>query len=179
MFQDVETFAAIAAGVQSYAIALAVVIGGIWTAWVFWIQRRTAVGVDLQVTQFEVSEEMRPHILITVSITNQGARSTRLVWEQEPLFLSKMTVPLNGSPSFQFVSKTAIAFGLDSGKRGVERSTGLRPGDKKKYEVMMSVDSPGLYQAMFLARAEPEHIIKRKKAIGDIEWKALGHVFVK
>lgn len=179
MFHDIETFVAIAKGVQSCAIAIAVVIGGMWTAWVFWLQRRTAVGIEIHVTQLEMSTEERPIILISVTITNLGTRATRLVWEREPVSIAKMTVPVKGSPSLQFVSKASICFMSVTGDVKIERSTGLRAGDRKTYEVVMSVDSPGLYQATFMARAEREHIAFRQKAIGTIEWKALGYVVVK
>ena len=70
MFENLETFGALAAAVQNYAIAGAVIIGGIWTAWVFWFQRRSAVGIEIHVTQLEMPMRDNYHILITIKLEN-------------------------------------------------------------------------------------------------------------
>ncbi len=178
MFQDIETFKTIADGVQSYAIVIAVLIGGMWTAYVFWLQRRPAVGIAICVKQFPIPTEKRPHILVSLTITNHGTRDTRLVWGMEPIILAKVTVPVQGSPSLEFVSRASIPFMSDVGDQRVERSTGIRPGDSKHYEVVVSVDTPGLYQATFMAQAAPTHISIQRRAVGPIEWKAMSYVVV-
>lgn len=178
VFQDIETFRAIAAGVQSFAIATAVVIGGLWTVYVFWLQCRPAVGIDIRARQLTIPAESRPHVLVSVTITNKGARASRIVWGREPITLARVAVPVQGSTLLEFVTRASIAFISDAGDQKVERSTGIRPGDSKQYEVVVSVDTPGLYQATFMAEAAREHISARRRAIGPIEWKAMSYVVI-
>ena len=178
MFQDIETFRAFAASLQSCAVVLAVFIGGIWTAYVFWIKRRSAVGIDICAKQLPIPNEKLRHILISLTMTNKGTRDTRLVWKKEPIILAKLTVSVQKHPSLEFVSSTPISFMSDSKEAYDEVSTGIRPGDSKKYEVVVIVDTPGMYQVLFIAEPQREHISIRNRAKGPIKWKAMCYVVI-
>jgi len=179
VLEDIEIFRSIAAGIQSLAIAVAVIIGGIWTAYLFRLQRRSALGIDISGAQLAIPGDDRPHILVSLTITNRGNRDTRLVWNDKPVTVSKMKVPDHGSPSLEFVSKAPIVLLSESGDQLIERSTGIRPGDSKKYEAISSVDTPGLYQLTFMAEAVREHTTESKRAIGRIDWKATSHIVIR
>jgi hypothetical protein len=175
----IEIFTSISSGIQSLALTIAVIIGGIWTAYMFKLQRRSALGIDISGTQLAIPGDDRPHILISLTITNRGNRETRLVWNDKPVSMAKVMAPIHESPLIELVSRTPISFLSESGEQLVEMSTGIRPGDSKHYEVITSVDTPGLYQLIFMAEADREHTTESKKAIGRISWKAMSHIVIR
>ena len=179
MLQAIEAFRSIASSIQSIAIVVAVIIGGIWTAYVFKLQRRSALGIDISGTQLAIPGNDRPHILVSLTITNRGNRDTRLVWSETPVSVAKVVVQVHGSPLLKLVSKTPISFLSESGEQLIERSTGIRPGNSRHYEVITSVDTPGVYQLTFMAEADREHTTESKKAIGRIDWKGTSHIVIR
>jgi hypothetical protein len=108
MFDYAEAFRSLAAGVQSCAIAGAVVIGGIWTVWLFRLQRRSALGVEVAVRQLEPQSAKTLHILITIKLQNHGSRPTRLTWESEPITLARLSFAGRHDPSLELISTGPI-----------------------------------------------------------------------
>jgi hypothetical protein len=178
VLQDIEIFKNIASGIQSLAIAVGVIIGGIWTFYMFRLQRRSAIGIDISGTQLAIPGGEPPCILVSLTITNHGNRPTRLVWNEKPVCVAKVSTPADGSSVIKFILRTPISFLSESGQQLIERSTGIRPGDSKHYEVITSVDTPGLYQLTFMAEVDKEHITESEKAIGRLSWKATSHIVI-
>ena len=196
MFKYAETFRQVATGLQSLAVVVALIIGGVWTFFVFRAQlsisrarasldklnreleRSSAIGIQISAQQLCIPEDKDRYVLATVTITNRGNRNTRLVWDRQPLSAAKVRLHEHSDALLKEVSRTAIYFLSESGKRLVERSAGFRVGDERRYEAVLPVESPGLYLVTFLAKVDNEHLTDPERAIGRIDWKAMCHVVV-
>jgi hypothetical protein len=85
MFDSVETFRSFAAGIQSYAIAIAVFVGGVWTAWLFRLQRRSAVSIDVRLTQLQIAESKDFHILVRAPCVRVVVASNEAVKDESKI----------------------------------------------------------------------------------------------
>ena len=198
MFQDAEMFRHVAAGLQSLAVVIGLVIGGVWTFIVFRAQlsisraratldklnreleRNSAIGLEISAQQLNIPEDDNRYVLATLTITNRGNQNTRLVWDHKPLSVAIVRFQQRSDDVLLAeVSRTAIYFLTESGKRLEERSAGIRVGDKKRYEAVLPVYSPGLFLVTFLAAVDEEHLTDAERAIGRIDWKSMCYVVVR
>jgi len=169
LFRDHERFKNISAGFQSIAIGVAVLVGGIWAAYVFRAELRleharlTAESMELknredtrkaEVVRFDTEPQIEQvasdmgsmrYLSVLVTISNPCSKEIWLNLEGEPVTATKVTLAKSGEklygPTF---AASAERIGPD-GHRVKLSTLYVNPGDKESLPFLLVVDQPGLY----------------------------------
>lgn len=168
MSMDVDRFKSIAAGVQSIALSLAVVVGGIWTLYTFSafeeIDRRQAELetvrrglVERGILDIGMTTRQEPgdaggqrYLVVTVEITNRGNRSEALRWDAGGLLAARTGIASDGR---QVQGSPVQARYARVG--GEPESSTILPGQTRRFPFLLGLDAAGMYLLQFEAEVSP------------------------
>ena len=200
LLNDHERFKNISSGVQSLVIACAVVIGGVWTAYVFDAQlsvenaraqlqklqtelsRRPVLDFELSAKQISVTgEDDAPNVFVTITIRNSGNSDTRINWEPSPIFYGKIQSFNDPDYTIKSASTSKLYVINESGGLNYIEGTGVRVGEKKQYQALFRTEGPGVYLITFRVSAVPEHIVGKEKILDlkSVYWTPSTYVIIK
>jgi hypothetical protein len=188
---DLTNFKDLAAGIQSIAISVAVVIGGIWAIYRFLSLRELGrARVELKRLQralaeratLNISLSAHPHtdpngngyyIEVAASVSNVGNRTEILNWLEGGIY----TAPVIG----QKMGNVIFGAWIETKRGGRTRriSSTLAPSEVTVFSFLVPIVKPGLYYVVFSVSGSPEERkeLQREhervaKEIGMINWGA-------
>jgi hypothetical protein len=196
---NLTDFKDLAQGIQSLAVAAAVVAGGIWAIYRFWSLRELdKAKVELERLRKTMTERGTLNISVTArslsrpngdgyyielmaSLSNVGNRTEVLNWSDGGVY----TAPVEGQAKGNVIFGDWIETNL-VGLRGVRISSALAPAETRIYPFIIPIDNPGLYYVAFavvgtpeeMEQAMKEHDKVSKEKPGDIRWFAETYVVV-
>jgi hypothetical protein len=166
-----ETFKDVMAGVQSIAIILAAVLGGVWTLYVFQafaqkdkasaeleeLNRRLqgiVIDTKLDAKQQKVAGDKDAYLSATVSLTNRGNQRTRLILA-EPLTVARLQV----GDKTEVMPKSLRRFPAVCTKADNKYTIYglmLRPNETIRLPFFVRVPERGLYLVEFYVEVDPD-----------------------
>lgn len=171
-------FANFASGIQSIAIALTVLVGGLWALFRFFslrsikqarlelevaersLRERGILDIQLEVSQ--LFSELGSFIAVKVTITNVGTGMEVINWSSSGVYALRVESIVGDALTF---SETSLR-----GHRGrrMENSS-IAPGETTRPALLIPVQEPGIYYVYFSAEAsrkETELSLKELSKIG-------------
>jgi hypothetical protein len=149
MASSYESFKNLAAGVQSWVLTIAVLVGGGWTLWTFrtlQVEERAKKELFAQAqinVDVTAKEELVPSgssvITATVKVTNTGGRNVLLDYGSKPLSIRRISFTQQGQSLFDEPVSQDVLWG----------SRVLRAGETDQYPLVLMVRSPGMYLVEF------------------------------
>lgn len=199
---DHERLKNLAASFQSVAVGLAVVGGGVWTAFTFSALRSR----DKALAELEESErKIRGEAVVTISfpdrpvthvvsggtavtlnarMENHGTRTTAVSFPESALRVARLRFD-TGAPAFDaFTSASIHKFDPNGQSVGWQDRTTLRPTEWKDVPFIFVVDLPGIYFCEFSGEVSPLDETRESKsgiwaaAPSSSIWKASTYVDV-
>lgn len=190
---DHERFKNIAAGFQSWLVSLALLVGGVWTVYVFHfslqIENSRAqlsklnrellespkLEIDLQVAAMRSPSKQKRYFECHLVVKNVGTKGTSLIFGEHSVVLSKVTVLDDGTAQWKVAQKLMVPTLDTTGGQGALKSLVALPGMTARTALLLAVDTPGLYVLSVQAkRSEAE--VREAKLTGapnsDILWGA-------
>jgi hypothetical protein len=165
MIVDHERFNNLCSAFQSIVLGIAVIVGGVWSAYVFnaslsvenakaqleklgnELNSRPALDIDINAEQLEDSENGRGVILINVSLSNHGNKDTRLNWGGYPIEVERVYFGKDGSQKLEHIVNLPLS----------HDSSGLRVNDKLELTTVVNLAAPNLYRVTFKSLAGENH----------------------
>jgi hypothetical protein len=161
----IEKFKDITAGLQSVAIIVVAIVGGIWTFYVFHIfaQKEKAqseledlkrklqlivIEVQLEAKQHRIANDKNRYIQVRADLANKGnLRTTLLLSDSLTLMRAKIGKEIELDPDS--LRKFSV---VSSRKENNFRAYGLvmRAGETQRIPFLLKVDDPGIYYLDFL-----------------------------
>jgi hypothetical protein len=163
-----EGFKNLCEGIQSIALTLAILIGGLWTLYIFnaqlqvenaraqlqktnrEIEPKTALQLDMSIAQLEVPADTGRYLSVMVKVQNNGSRDTVLKIDQAPLKVSRM-LPLSESGKWAY-EPPIVAYKLtitNAQTIAVVSSQTNFVHETDEIPFIVKVDRPGLYLVNF------------------------------
>jgi len=199
---DHEKFKNVAAGLQSLVIAIGLIAGGIWTAWIFH-QRREAQSAQLQIQELEARTRGRSSLHIELEVrqlgpptgstrtleilarvSNTGSRDTGLIFrERAPLTVSRVEVRDNNVVTFsEPIEAYAYHFSAD-GRPSRRAAQVLFAGDTDTIAFLAKLPGRGIYLVSFLAEPTEQDLKDTWSALGvrprsRTSWGTTRYIFV-
>jgi hypothetical protein len=169
-----ESFKDLAAGIQSWIISIAVLVGGGWTLYTFVALEMTKraekelfgqaqVNIKIAAKQEEI-ESGEPCVVAIVELTNAGGRNVFLDYSEKPFVVKRVSFDQAGNSYPREVLR----------QPNISASRVLRAGETVQYPFLVLVQDPGMYIVQFevpLPRAEMEEHLKRGGPEGKIYWQ--------
>ena len=171
--RDPDKFQKIAAGFQSWILAIAVLVGGGWTLFTFnsLLQIENSQAQLIKLTR-EIEETRRPELNLDVTplatqdstkrhffeariqLKNVGNKSTVLEFTKPPITIYRVRFSLDGQPMLSRMRSLNIP---------INESSGLRcwiadSGTLKHLNVVFYVDEAGIYLVRFEAKRQTPEI---------------------
>ena len=197
MSLDHEKFMKISEGLRNLAMTIAVIVGGLWTAYVFnaelhienaqatldklKLEASSAPSIDkqLDVEQLFVPGDSAYYLHISVQGTNTGNKSTTLNILKEPIKVAEVTLNNSEKPKFKIVATTDYYSPEGSKTANVV----IGAGETNKIPFVVKVNHPGLYLIEFEAQMESSDLTESIRAGADprfpTTWVAQKYVVVK
>lgn len=159
IIKEPERFQKISAGIQSIVITLAVVIGGIWTLYVFNSQLQVEnAHAQLQKLKRELNSQPNIEVLVqteTIQIPeteiryitgdfkfrNSGTRNTVIKLSAKPIMLSKVSIDIKGDINLNKLYEVSSYSAHDLRIRELT----VYPNMESLLPFIVRVDKPGLY----------------------------------
>lgn len=166
---DLKTISEI---VRSFAISIAVIIGGIWTLFTFNVlNRRKKAEAELRELEHKLSFEARLNITIdyeyfrndsdiilfvTVVIENVGTRDTSIYFnsDRKPLAVKKINFKNQSNNQGGFMVEIGIPY--DKTLTTLSRGSIVRPNEKLQLPFATLLGESGVYLAIFTALPKVE-----------------------
>lgn len=165
-YQDIEH---IASAIQSIAVTLAVILGGLWTWFTFHRLRLTKkaeveladlqqklsltalLNINVTATFHEVQGGSGYLILAQAKVDNVGTRRTSLLFpkNQKPFFAVRVQVEENGGLKIGHPIQSGIPYG--DGSNNFSKRSIVGPGARVELPFVFFVTQPGLYLVSFSA----------------------------
>jgi hypothetical protein len=189
-----EKFMNVAAGVQSWVVALGVFIGGIWTLYLYTalntkqralaefeeMRRKNHQGVviiEIKAEQEYIPDDPGRSIKINIQATNLGDRNTPLNLGGAPLTVAKLYPDNEGRLHIEWAKHTPIPY-LNREKLAKRdlRSNDLvesvdfellRAGQTVSFPTWFHVEGTGLYMIEFASELTGEELKMARQAAGD------------
>jgi len=182
IIRDPDRFEKVAAGIQSWLISAAILVGGAWTLYTFSsqlqvqnaraqltkVQReleaepRLEISIDTQ--QLGLQEKNTRYIVGQLTVRNVGNAATALVFDGRPMKLFKVTTG-NAGEAWILVRELEL--------RSSERATlgGLmcHASSTSSWSFISNVEKPGLYVIKFSATRKPDEAARVVKS-GSEKW---------
>jgi hypothetical protein len=173
----------IASAVQSIVLSIAVVAGGLWTAYTFdalnsrdkakaelreinrKLKEQALIEAHISAQQRELPGSNNFNIYIVIELTNKGNRNTKIKLGESPLAVThfKQIPGTDKSPAPKHYPILTFKDTSHS-KLGSLDYTVLRAGRTVRWVAWISADQPGLYLVSFQAELSPE---EQEVSIGD------------
>lgn len=179
LFRDAERLKDFAAACQSFAIAAGLIIGGAWTALVFYSRReaetskvqyeklqrelegRAVLHFDLSASEMSISERQRVMVVI-VKAENRGTRDVTVTFpEGHVAGMARVNWDKAGKllldpPTWGIV----LNFRSEGQQQQLVRSVGLtvRAGNSSELTTAIPISEPGLYLVSFNAKYAPREL---------------------
>jgi hypothetical protein len=145
-----ESFNNRAAGIQSYVVSVAVIVGGAWTLYTFValdvktraereLFAQAQIDIEIDARQ-EVLEAGDLCIAATVKLTNTGKRNVFLDYRQKPFSVARLTFTHDGNSRF----------GSPLLQPSLSDFRVLRTGETVRYSYAVTVPEPGMYIVRFM-----------------------------
>jgi hypothetical protein len=180
---DHERFKNIASAVQSLVVAIAVVVGGIWSAYTFGVlhsveQARAqlatasmpALNISIEAAKVKATQKDKRGLLVRVMVENAGNRYIELDLTKDPLAIHKVTTGLNGHLYSEVSYRPTLYSQLRKDSFDVVQSWGVTPHSSKVFHYYLNVDDAGLYLISFEAPVgELERTFKCRGGVADEE----------
>ena len=156
---QVETFKDLMAGFQSLVIAIAVMVGGIWTAatyvWQHTVDEARAktspsLSLAVDVKQLPKRAVKAYRLVVEVSIDNTGGRDIVLDLSKEPLTVALIKMDSGSGISAIHTYRSNAIFGVSSaGEVDKNTSQQIEVHSKKCLPFYVEVADPGTYLVSF------------------------------
>lgn len=151
LVSDATRFKDVAAGIQNLAVAMAVIVGGVWTVYTFSILgtrekakaelfKQAVLQIEVDARQERIAGVSSPIIGAVVKITNTGNRNTFLDFKEPPLSVTRIDFDNNGTAQPGFSRTQPHLFGA---------WMVLRTGATVQFPYFLTVTEPGLYVVAF------------------------------
>jgi hypothetical protein len=170
-----EGFKNLAAGIQSWIISIAVLVGGGWTLYTFVVLEATKRAEKELFTQAQVNikvharqealESGEPCMVAIVEVTNTGGRNVFLDYSEKPLVVKRVSFDQAGHSSSREVLRQP---NISAASRV------LRAGESVQYPFLILIQEPGMYIVQFevpLPKAEMDEHRKPGGPAGKIYWE--------
>lgn len=164
MTMDHEKFKNLASGAQSLAIAIAVVIGGVWTLYTFKalgtvnkaraeireIEHRSNIeqpvlAIELQAKPVTTGGKNVHLVHVEAKFRNDGKRNLNLTFDEPSLTVSKLKLDTNSTEvEGEVISREPTLLNADGTLEQV-RERALRPSQSRDVPFVVAVPSPGIY----------------------------------
>lgn len=167
---DHERFRNLAAGVQSSVLAVAVIIGGVWTFYTFdslraksraeaelvgleqRIREQGVVSASLQATAFKIHGDSSRYISATATVRNNGNRNMTLYFDQWVFAFSKVDAFSSERPTFVPIGRSpAFYFNMEKNELESIPYVVLLSGEEYELHSVIKAPSRGLYFVEFEA----------------------------
>jgi hypothetical protein len=182
MTQD-EKFKNITTGIHNIAIALAILVGGIWTLFTFSslgerqkaqneLFKQAVIDITIECNQQHFEQEKDDYIQADVKIVNQGKRNTNLNFSNSALEVSKLVFLKDGSTD----KVPQIEQRLEAA------SIVLRSGATQHYSFVVKIEEKGFYMLKFsvpLDSVEMAEHIAAGGPKGEITWGGSTSILIK
>lgn len=165
---DHDKFNKIASGIQALVVAIAVVIGGIWTLYTFAslnqiekasadleqsrrdLRERGILDIKLEPKQISNVKDRFRYITIDVTLHNTGNRTEIINWDKSGIAATQVNVNAAGQVVFGMTSKAKYVIpGQDI------PSSSILPGQIRKMPFLITVKNPGIFYLVFHAAVSP------------------------
>jgi hypothetical protein len=166
-----EKLASIAGGINSAVVAVAVIVGGLWTWFVFGAELRVenaraeleklnrelavrpALDISLATESLSIGSGTQKVVLVTVTISNKGTKDAIVLLGQAPIRAAQVVISSDGQV---FFGKTYQGRMYGSTLSNFDRIEAFdeaytRVGDTERLQAVVRVDGPGLYLFEFVA----------------------------
>ncbi len=183
--EDPERFEKVAAGIQSYLISAAILVGGVWTLYTFSSQLQVQnaraqltklqreleaeprLEISLDARQLDSQERSARYIVGTLMVKNVGNGDTALVFDGSPIKIFKVTVDSSGE-SWALVRE----LGLRSNERATLSGLMCHANSTRGWSFIADVGESGLYVVKFSAARKPNEAAKVVRA-GSKTWSGM------
>lgn len=144
-------FKDLAAALQSIAVTLGLVIGGIWTWHTFGSLTQSRSIVDITVTAAPLILEEGRFLLVTAAVVNRGKSPERVTMAEAPLVVARVAAVADGSGPLRLMFRSEGTGRIQAAepKRGVVHlnSLLLLPSVEKTFGLLVPVRDDGVYLA--------------------------------
>jgi hypothetical protein len=176
-------FSNVASGIESIALTIAIVVGGVWALYRFGALRAIEKAkADLEATQRKLRERGILNITMEATqLTGQGTSDRRIVVNVTVKNDGNRSEVINWAASFVRVTQVvasreaeALAYGqslnlLYSTPDGPSISSSVMPAQVRTFPFLALVDGPGTYHLQFVAKVSPA-----EATISEAEHRAAG-----
>lgn len=161
---DHERFKDISAGIQSIVVAVAIVIGGVWTAYTFGVLRSVeeakakiesltapSLSISIDTERVKSISTNRIGLIVRVRVENTGGQHVNLDLLQNPL---KLVLVQAGNDGYLHAKKTyqpPLYRDIHSSSYDVSAAQTVEIRSKKTLSYFLEVEEPGLYFVRFMA----------------------------
>lgn len=196
---EVGRFKDLMAGFQSLFVCLAVVIGGLWTIYLFDVREeaqkakvdhetakaayeklarelheKRVINIKIKSSQI-TGPDKGLYILAEVEISNIGTHTEKLYWNGPPFVARRLRFDQDSNPACD----APEGLMLPSFVSDVELYRVL-PGEVLRIPCMARVKEPGFYYVSFSIRASPpEQLLARQEGIDKVRWESSTCVVVR
>ena len=204
---DHDKFKNIASGVQSLVIALGVLIGGVWTLYLFTslntraralaefeeLKRKNHQGVitiDIKAEQEDIPDDKGRSIKINIQATNLGDSNSKLKLGDSPLIVIKLQPDNEGRLHKEWVKTSDIPYFNPDKLASPDSKPGdliepqdielLRAGQTESFPTWFHVEEAGLYFIEFAPELTGDDLKKVQQATGEPNriFRATGQTFI-
>jgi len=168
-----ENFAHLASGVKNIIITIAIIIGGVWSAYTFGALNSVekakkelektkkelnelSLDIDIDAKQLPSLDKKKFGILVEVIIANVGNGSIALDLQKKPLTISKIAKNKKGIIYAAQYYAPLPYMNLTEGNTHLIYSQLVHPGSTKRIYFYEEVKSPGIYFISFQSKADKE-----------------------
>ena len=168
-FRDHERFKNLCAGFQSLVVGLAVVVGGIWAAYLFKTEQRVEharltaakielenqwairkarekrIETELQLEQFAAKEGPWRYISVVLTVTNPGVTPIHLDLDEGPVTATRVLIGKGAEVKFGPTFAAAAERIAPDGRRIKLSTLIVESHSKESLPFLIAVDQPGLY----------------------------------
>jgi hypothetical protein len=175
--KDPERFEKIAAGIQSYLISAAILVGGAWTLYTFSSQLQVQnaraqltklqreleaeprLEISLDARQLDSQSKDARYVVGTLTVKNVGNGDTSLALDGKPIKIFKVVVDSTGE-GWTLVRE----LGFRSSERATLSGLMCHANSTSGWSFITDVREPGLYVVKFSATRKPDEAAKVVRA---------------
>lgn len=169
-FTNHEQFKDTCAGIQSLSIAIAVIAGGLWSAYVFnselkvenakaqlkkikqELETTANLEIDMMIENFSGSSDKARVLSVVTRIHNKGSRSTVLTTTDSALRAAKVSFSKEGALQIGKATKAQRTLLDESGELWNPSSKHIAAGETDSIPFLIRVNGPGIYLLTFEAK---------------------------